>query len=333
MDESSTNGKRTLAIISNSGRACYQECAKKYEYEHILRRLPARTAMPLMFGSVFHAGTEAINMGKPWQPAVDAAALETGLDSIYDQAKVEAMLTCYEARYSDDASLEFIEVEKRIDAPVVNPETNAPSRTWSFAGRCDALVYLIERRAAELRKKKHVFETKTTSSDISPGSEFWQNLFMKPQGQLYVAGLRRGSMLHADIVGIVYDAARKPDMKPRLATPVEKRKYKKDGTLYANVRLEDESVNQYKARLIEAIMQDPDKYFQRQIVKVGDTSDAEFNLWNVAKNISASKRTGIFPKNSGACFKWNRACSYFGVCTGNAGIGDNSLFRDGKPRY
>ena len=333
MDDISTNGKRKLAVISNSDRALYMECAKKYEYVNIMRRIPARTALPLALGSVFHAGTEAINTGKPWQASVDAAALETGVESAYDQAKIEAMLDCYEARYADDKSLEFIEVEKRIDAPVVNPETNAPSRTWSFAGRCDALVNLIEQRAAETRKTKYIFETKTTSSDISPGSEFWERLFISPQGPLYVAGMRRGSMLHSDIEGIVYDAARKPDLKPRLATPIDKRRYKKDGALYHNQRTEDESVNSYKARLIAAIVEDPDKYFQRQTVKVASTADAEFNLWNVAKNISASKRTGIFPKNSGSCFKWNRACSYFAVCTGNAGIGDSSLFRDGKPRY
>ena len=178
--------------------------------------------------------------------------------------------------------------------------------------------------------KQKLFELKTTSSPIDPGSEWWRNQAMQPQGRLYVAALR--DMGH-DVDGIIYDAVRKPDLKPRMATPLEKRKFKKDGTLYANQRTEDESVTQYKARLMQAIAEDPDRYFQRQSVEVRDTSDAQFDLWNVAKAISASKKYQMFPKNPGSCFKWSRPCQYFEVCTGNAGIGDNALFRDGKPRY
>ena len=145
MDESSThhyshlNGKRTLGLISNSARACFQQCARKYEYEHIKRSVPRHTALPLTIGSVFHAGVEAMHTGQPWQDAVARACYEHGLDDAYERAKVEAMLACYEARYADDV-LKFIAVEKRLDAPVVNPATGKKSRTWVFVGRCDGVV-------------------------------------------------------------------------------------------------------------------------------------------------------------------------------------------------
>ena len=325
MDENSTTSKRRLAIISNSMRASMQACAQTCEFEHIMRRVPIMTALPLAMGTVFHAGTEAINSGKPWQPVIDAASLDVGLESTYDQAKLEGMLTCYEAMYAPRGDIEFLEHEKRIDAPVVNPLTGKKSRTWAFAGRMDALIRMLG--------KKWIFETKTTSSDISPGAPWWQRQFMQPQGKLYIAALRNGGGEHSDVAGIVYDVARKPDVKPLLATPIEKRKYNKDGSLSKRCRLQDESVAQYKSRVVQKIMDNPEAYFQRHILEVENTRDAEFNLWNVAKSISSSKKAGIFPKNSGHCFKWNRPCQYFDVCSGNASIDDPALFRDGKARY
>lgn len=331
MDNSTQTGG-DVDIISNSAASCYSSCPRQYQFEHVKRRLPLRTAMPLMIGSVFHAGTEAIHQGKRWEPVVESAVLEYGLEDAYEQAKIEAMLIVYQSRYTDD-DIEFLEIEKRVDAPLVNPETGRSSRTWRFAGRMDGLVMMTARRASATRRVKLIFETKTTSSDISPGSDWWSNQFMRPQGQLYMAALRHGDVEHSDVEGIIYNAVRKPTIAPRLATPVEKRKFRKDGTLYANMRTEDESPAQYKSRCVQQLMDDPEKFFQRQTIMVDDTSDAEFDLWSVAKNISASKRLNIFPKNASNCFKWNKPCAYFQVCSGNAGIDDPTLFRQGKPRY
>ena len=36
-----------------------------------------------------------------------------------------------------------------------------------------------------------------------------------------------------DVAGVVYDVARRPLLKPLLATPVEVRRYRKDGKLHA----------------------------------------------------------------------------------------------------
>lgn len=68
----------------------------------------------------------------------------------------------------------------------------------------------------------YIVEHKTANADIGPGSPYWRKLTLDAQCSNYMVGARA---LGHDPKGVIYDVIRKIGIKPRLATPVEERKY------------------------------------------------------------------------------------------------------------
>lgn len=68
----------------------------------------------------------------------------------------------------------------------------------------------------------YVGEHKTTSLEIGPGSPYWKRLTLDSQVSNYLPGARA---LGFEPVGVLYDVVKKVNLRPRLATPVEDRKY------------------------------------------------------------------------------------------------------------
>ncbi len=101
---------------------------------------------------------------------------------------------------------------------------------------------------------------------------------------------------------------------PYKATPIESRKYKGDGALYANQREHDETPEQFGQRLKRDIASRPDWYYQRgTVVRLDEEREkASRDLWETA----AMVREGRFPRNSGACVQWGKTCAFLDLCTG-----------------
>lgn len=238
----------------------------------------------------------------------------------FDLARAEAMLRGYHARWCDEA-YEVIAVEAEFRAPLINPETGASSRTWQRGGKLDVVV-----REASGPRRLGVVEHKTASEDITPGSPYWRKLRMDGQVSGYFLG--------ADALGFpaefcLYDVLAKPALRPYKATPIEDRKFKKDGTLYASQRTEDETPEAFRDRCLEAIIADPNAYFRRgEVVRLeAEAEEALFDDWQTAQQMREGERLRRFPRNPDACFKWGRACDFFDVCSGEASIEDPARFR------
>lgn len=241
----------------------------------------------------------------------------------FDLARAEVMLTAYDARWSEDMErYEVLAVEAEFRAPLKNPETGAPSRTWSLGGKLDVVVRdLLEQRNA-------VVEHKTATGDVGPGSDYLKRLRLDGQVSVYYAG---GDALGFPIGACLYDVLVKPGLRPYKATPVEARKFKKDGTLYANQRDRDETPEEYRARLVEAVVADPNAYFQRaDVVRLEEEMrDAMADVWDLGRVMRESELAGRAPRNPDACVRYGRTCEFFGVCTGEASLEDASQFRTG----
>ena len=63
----------------------------------------------------------------------------------------------------------------------------------------------------------------TSTEDIAPGATYWTRLRMDGQVSQYTDGAR--SLGDGDVSGCLYDVARRPTKKPKLATPEEDRKW------------------------------------------------------------------------------------------------------------
>ena len=174
-------------------------------------------------------------------------------------------------------------------------------------------------------------ERKTTTRDISPGSDYWPQLLLDVQVSIY---LEAGKLVGIDADAVLYDVLRVPSLRPLQATPPELRKYTKEtakepSRLYSNQRDTDETPEEYGARCMEAIAADPDKHYQRQIVVrlEKEMLEARYDTWQTACGIRDARRLKVWPRNPDSCKQYGRPCTFFQVCTGTADINDPMLFQ------
>jgi hypothetical protein len=194
--------------------------------------------------------------------------------------------------------------------------------------------------------KVYLLETKTTSEDLGPGSTFWKRTILDPQLSLYLPALRK--MGH-DPHGCVYDVLRKPGQLPSTVALLDEQglkivldasgqrvttkagKWRQTGDADAGYVLQSrpETPEEYGLRCLEAIAENPDRYYARGVVVrlESDEREAAFDTWNTATQMREARRLNIYPRNPDSCVNWGRECDYLNVCAGMADINDPLFFR------
>lgn len=309
-----------LPVLTASRLKDARACQRLHKFRYLDGYRPAEEATTVRFGSLIHAGLEA------WWLAPDASvalagaiAAMSGEADPFERAKAEALLVGYDARWSEERELyDVIFVEMTFDAPLVNPETGRPSMTWRLGGKLDVVVR--ERATGRI----YVVEHKTSSEDISPGSEYQRRLRMDGQVSLYYVGTES---LGYPVTGCIYDILKKPALRPKKATA--EIKVKLDGSPRAGQQLHDETPEEFRSRLLEAIAENPTTYFARsQVVRLeGEVSEALADVWQIGRTLRENELAGRFPRNPDACLRYGKTCAFFGVCTGEASLDDATQFR------
>lgn len=298
--------------LTNSMRNKFASChrAFKFCYEDLKR--PIKTSDALNFGTAMHKLLECYWIGVAASPQVDDE---------YTNKTLKALFEGYRAKWgeTDKATYETIGTEIRFDAPLMNPETGGTSKTFHLSGKIDALA------KEKATGKVVIVEHKTTSQDIGPGSEYWRKLPIDGQVSGYYCG---AEALGHEASTCLYDVIRKPTIKPYKATPDEKRKYNKDGSLSKACRENDETPDEWYERLSADITSRPDYYYARIEISRSDNDLLEylFDMWAVSREIADAQRMNRWSRNPQACSVLG-TCEYFGVCTGEQDIDDVTLFR------
>jgi hypothetical protein len=247
------------------------------------------------------------------------------------------LLRGYDARWAAE-SHDVVAVEREFYAPLCNPETGAPSRTYELGGKIDVLL-----------GRKFV-EHKTTSEDIGLGSVYWRRLTLDPQVSTYYAGAKA---LGHEVDGCIYDVVRKLALRPSQVPLVDDSGFKivldaQGERVYCKtpskggpkpretasvadgyvLQTRPETVDEYEARLTEEVATRPDKYFQRgDVVRLeADEREAALDAWQLTQAMREGQRLGRHPRNPDACQRYGRVCSYFDVCTGIASLDDSTRF-------
>lgn len=180
-----------------------------------------------------------------------------------------------------------------------------------------------------------VVEHKTSGEDIAPGSDYWRRLRLDTQSSTYLVG---ATALGYTPRGVLYDVARRPALRPLKATPEGSRKRTKDGRLYAGQREVDETPDEYELRIVEDIVADPDKYFQRGlVVRLADEARAAAeDAWTVGRWIreaqleaDAGAGEAAWPRNPDSCHQYGSHCDYWAICSGQAEPTDPTLYEVG----
>ena len=318
--------KHHLPVITNSELRTFRRCAREHHLRYRLRRRPIRDADTLRFGTLLHAALEAW-----WRaPAFPESRLVAGIKAIedharatdvdpYDRVDAEELMLGYTARWGD-AVPAVIGVEAQFEAPLVNPVSGAPSKTYRLGGKLDVLFAY------------GFMEHKTTSEDIGLGGDYWRRISaLDSQVSMYTVGARA--------LGVdgpcTYDVIRKVALRPKRATPVESRKYTKDGKLYATQREHDETPDEYRVRVREHIAENPERYYSRgEIVRLEhDEAEHAADVWQTARAMRDAELAERFPRNPDACLRFGRECEYLAVCSGQASIDDDSRFRTAETAH
>lgn len=310
-------------LLTNSRMKAARSCSRFHHHQYVNGWRAVLGQEELDFGTLIHKALEAWWLA-PWTANRLAAALaalaafakEKETDA-FTLARARAMLVGYDARWRD-SDLIAISVEARFEVALVNPATGAESKTWRLAGKIDVI-------AKDSSGRIWIVEHKTSSESLEPGGTYWRRLRMDSQVSTYFDG---AAALGHDAAGCLYDVLAKPAQRPLKATPLESRKYRKDGALYSAQRETDETVEEYEARVMEAIAADPEGHFVRiEVPRLeSELREARVDRWQQAVRMREDERLERAPRNPDACMRGAKPCPFFDVCSGVATLEDNAAF-------
>jgi len=271
-----------MRVFTRSEIATWRTCQRKHHYAYTMLRRPLKPSYALTFGTLMHKALEAW-----WKSPTHEWSLEVTDIDPFDAAKVQALMNGYTAQWAE-MDLPAVSVERQFECQFVDGD----EILLTVAGKIDVVG------------EGCIIEHKTTSQDITEGSEYWAKLAIDDQISTYLdaTGLRR----------CVYDVIKKPLQRPLKASAKRK---------------DDETPEEYGTRLEAVIEEKPDAYYVRaEIVRTDDEIEEarKDRLATLAQMLR--KPDPHIPRNPSACFQYGR-CEYFGVCTKTADISDDSLFR------
>lgn len=321
-----------LPVFSHSELESFRRCPRLRYYRYKLRRRVREVADVLTLGTFTHAGLEA------WTNAVkntsEVSPLEWALSAIAKQCdwmtkknlkvdpllrvQAETLITGYHARWIDEP-LDVVAVEEEFRFAVTD-----------FLG--EPVGEMIGKKDLVIRREdgEYITERKTTSSELDPDSMFWRRMALSAQIGMYWFASR---LAGREPRGTVYDVIAKPkEFEPKRFTPIEKRKYRKDGGLYKGQSDRDEDPEEYRDRLSNAILANPDQFYARRtVVRLKKEIDESIDdlVQTVAMMRFADER-GAHPRNTDACFEFNRSCDYLSTCRGESSIDDDRIYRTSR---
>ncbi len=336
--------KRSLPLLSNSSLNTFRRCPREYYFRYVLLRKTRSKSAALRFGTLFHVALNAWwrcngSELQKLQEALTAIDAESGEHDPFEVAKARCLIIGYTARWGEEG-YETIAVELQFRLPleigqqVLDSVTGivvghtSPGRVYDLGGAIDAIARKNVRGNARLC----IVEHKTTSADISVGADYWRHIVtMDPQVSTYMSAAKSLGYNPHDTL---YDVIRKPDIRPLVATPEEERKWTKPTKaepiprLYKNQRETDETPEEFEARLLEDIEENPGRYFARMpIVRLEE--DDEAHRWDVidtARMIQFAESERAWPRSPNACERFRRLCGYHDACSGITTIEDDSRF-------
>lgn len=295
-------------ILTVSRLRTWRDCRRKHRLKYLDGWRPKVEGEALRFGSLIHTGLEAWWKDDGTGRLVAAIeAIEGRSSDAYEQVAAEELLVGYDREWGEDERYEVIAVEETFFAPLLNPETGAASRTWTLAGKLDGIVRDLTTGAVL------ILEHKTTVENIGDAADpYWAKLAMDAQVSHYYVGAE--SLGHA-AEGCLYDVLLRPRLKPLKATPEASRKYKANGELYANLRAEDETPEEYRARVHGDISDHPAKYFQRRDVARTDSDIIEYlgDAWAEGRMMREAELAERAPRNPESCHRFGQ-CAFWSIC-------------------
>lgn len=289
-------------FITATSVGSIQRCPRLYKLSYIDKLTPKDKPEYMSLGSLLHDGAEQWRIAKRngERNPLSAAIAQVNLDlpeASDMKTKALAMLEGYDMHWEGE-NLKYLQMEVPWVAEFESINT-------TLAGVADALV--------EKDGKLYILETKTLAS-ITP--DYIENLWSSRQAMMYMQFMKS----NLRISGVIFDLVQRPAMRRKLATPVEKRRYKvdkktKEETLYANQRERDQTQGEYYTDLVDWYRNHPEA-FMRVEVTYTDNQMAQMmdDLNKVVAEIDWRTEYNIWPRALDACNARNRKCRFNTYC-------------------
>lgn len=328
----------TNDLLTYSRLATLRQCPRRHYLRYEIGL--ARVEQPDYFriGHAFHRGLELASMGKDQDEAIHDAIEESyGImppeanAHIWDVElqTVVQLLAGHFWRYESD-ELEIVATELPFRIPLHNPDTGAQSRTFSLAGKIDAIARMPDGRLALL-------EYKTVGEDVSPDSDYWLRLRGDAQISTYMLA---AMALGYDVVIVLYDVTRKPTIRPsqiplldddgqkvvldaageRVFTKQGKPRQTSDTAAGYVLQTRLETPAEFGARLLADIGERPDYYYQRREVPrlADDLEECRYELWQQSQQLIEMRRHGRWYRN--VAHNTCAYCQFAGLCLNNVHV-------------
>lgn len=301
---SSTTKPKTSRIIPEKGRTsqvsasamrCFKACRRRYFFQYVERLKLLITPKPLSFGGAVHKGVENLLNGRSLddmkKAIIDSYSDEDLNDDIIAPDMALIAVLAFD-KYVDWRSWKILDVEKRFEVSM--------GYAKHLIGFLDTLV--------EIDGLNYIVEHKTIT-ERTLTERYLNHLLFDDQAGLYIVAANK---MGYNVRGALYNIMLKPDMKPYKATPFDRRKYKKDGTLYANLRERDETNEDYLVRVKEWY-DSPTRFVQHIVYRTEPQLEAiARNFDMVLKDMRSCEKDGTFYANGNACSIL--PCSFESIC-------------------
>lgn len=319
-------GKQIFNLITNSSKKSFLACPAYFDYVYNQGYRPSEKARNLSYGTCVHHGLEYF-----WKNKDDATAPEdsssrailsarsSGLNE-YDVLEIGLLVLSYGIYWENFAKkCKVIKVEHAFDLELVNPSNGKAAKTWRRAGKIDVII-------EDPFGKICVVEHKTSSEYVAENSVYRSRLDMDPQITIYLDAAREIG-LNAEYC--LYDVIHKPFIKPFKAKELSKVKLKKDGSPRKGEKLFDESLEDYKERLIEDIKNKPNDYFKHFQIRRSkyEMERSRYDIYTTVFMIETLKKSGYFPRNADSCHRFGKKCEYIPVCNGSVDLKNSSMYK------
>ena len=253
----------------------------------------------------------------------------------------------YDWYYKDSQNYETVATELKFKLPMIG----APDGV--------VLVGMIDKIVKNSNGIPMIGEHKSTSSDVSMGSDYWKGLALDVQSMVYLHAARRLQLSgELESIGIkatdplisgsLYDAWHKPQIKPKFLSVADVKKFLKTkkycGAEFEVVEFDDvlltidgvkpetertakdelkirETMDMFGARLFEDATNNPTKYFGRRELSFTDDQMADFEkeMSNIYQVMSYIELNSLYYKDESACEERFK-CDYIGACYNNIDI-------------
>ena len=315
--------KRFLPIIMTHSALRSYECPMRYKLAYVLKYRSKKIARALSLGLAAHKAIELF-----WTAIRDGAkdplaCALSGLNELqgFDLALIRPMIIAYVAAWSFH-KWTVLAIEKKFSLALTHPDGRVhPDHL--VEGRID----LILRGPDGIVK---LIDHKTSGVDVSEGSSYRKRLARDEQMSIYMDG---ATSLGYDIGRIVYDVLKKPRIKPKIATPEEKRKMVKDKAtgemrLDKRQRDRDETPDEFEYRVAMKIAESPSDYIVRiPLERTKEQLDEmRANLWNQAHHIEQDLENDHFASRSWLCRSNGMECQFLPFCEEGKSLNDPYLF-------